>query len=194
MDIWKIRFEEAIWVGLENYRWLLFNENTALWNSVRITVIYVVVCLVIELVFGFVHRPDPQRKEYLARSIYTAILIIPIVVMPSMVGMVFRLYFSYDGLVNYFIETVFGTKLELVWSGARPSCGHACRYLAIYPFLCVNLAGGVAGFTQRSLRSRESRRGYELAVISIRYLAYDGTSRCHGFNAALDGVVTWILM
>lgn len=107
---------EAIWVGLENFRWLLFNENTTFWSSVRITVIYVVICLVIELVFGFIIALILNGKIF-ARSIYTAILIIPIVVMPSMVGMVFRLYFSYDGLVNYFIETLFGVKLN--WYGPK---------------------------------------------------------------------------
>lgn len=106
--------EEAVWVGLENYRWLLFDNNTTLWTSVRITAIYVVVCLAVELVFGFAIALILNGKIF-ARSIYTAILIIPIVVMPSMVGMVFRLYFSYDGLVNYFVESLFGTKLN--WYG-----------------------------------------------------------------------------
>jgi multiple sugar transport system permease protein len=106
--------EEAVWVGLENYRWLLFNPNTTLWASVRITVIYVVICLGIELVLGFMIALILNGKIF-ARSIYTAILIIPIVVMPTMVGMVFRLYFSYDGLVNYFVQTMFGTKLN--WYG-----------------------------------------------------------------------------
>jgi len=106
--------DEAIWIGLENYRWLLFNENTTLWNSVRITVIYVVICLIVELVFGFVIALILNGKIF-GRSIYTAILIIPIVVMPSMVGMVFRLYFSYDGLINYFVEILFDTKLN--WYG-----------------------------------------------------------------------------
>lgn len=106
--------EEAVWVGLENYRWLLFDNNTNLWSSVRISVIYVGVCLLVELVLGFGIALILNGKIF-ARSIYTAILIIPIVVMPSMVGMVFRLYFSYDGLVNYFIETISGTKLN--WYG-----------------------------------------------------------------------------
>ncbi len=106
--------EEAVWVGLENYRWLLFDNNTSLWASVRTTTIYVVVCLIVELVFGFVIALILNGKIF-ARSFYTAILLIPIVVMPSMVGMVFRLYFSFDGLVNYFVETLFSTKLN--WYG-----------------------------------------------------------------------------
>ncbi len=64
--------EEAIWVGLENYRWLLFNENTALWNSVRITVIYVVICLLIELVLGFSIALILNGKVF-GRSIHTVI-------------------------------------------------------------------------------------------------------------------------
>lgn len=106
--------DEAVWVGLANYRWLLLDQNTTLWTSVRITSIYVGVCLLIELVLGFMIALVLNGKIF-ARSIYTAILIIPIVVMPTMVGMVFRLYFSYDGLVNYFVEILFNTKLN--WYG-----------------------------------------------------------------------------
>jgi multiple sugar transport system permease protein len=35
--------------------------------------------------------------------------------MPSMVGMVWRLYFSFDGLVNFFLQTLTGVKLN--WYG-----------------------------------------------------------------------------
>lgn len=104
----------SVWIGLENYRWLLFDPNSTFWASVRITAVYVVVALSVELILGLGIALLLNSKIF-GRSIYTAILIIPIVVMPSMVGMVFRLYFSYDGLINYFIESFFGAKLN--WYG-----------------------------------------------------------------------------
>jgi multiple sugar transport system permease protein len=104
----------SIWVGLDNYRWLLFDQNSSFWASVRITAVYVGIALFVELVLGLGIALLLNSKIF-GRSIYTAFLIIPIVVMPSMVGMVFRLYFSYDGLINYFIETFFGAKFN--WYG-----------------------------------------------------------------------------
>jgi multiple sugar transport system permease protein len=44
------------------------------------------------------------------------ILIIPIVVMPSMVGMIWHLYFNYDGIINFLVETLIGTRYN--WYGA----------------------------------------------------------------------------
>ncbi len=109
-------WEKAIWIGLENYRWLLFNQATPLWNSIRITTIYVVGTILVELVLGLALALLLNGK-IIGRSIYTAVLIIPIVIMPSMVGMFWRLYFSFDGLVNFFVESLFGTKLN--WYGTE---------------------------------------------------------------------------
>lgn len=104
----------ARYIGLENYQWLLANENSTFWAAVRTTGIYVAGTLLPELVIGFTIALLLNRKMQ-GTSIFTAILIIPIVLMPSMVGMIWRLYFSYDGLVNYFLETFFGAKLN--WYG-----------------------------------------------------------------------------
>ena len=108
-------FSEASWVGLENYAWLLFNEHSTFWTSVRVTGFYLAGTLIPELVIGFAIALLLNRKMR-GQSLFTAVLIIPIVLMPSMVGMVWRLYFSYDGLVNFFIETFTGSRHN--WYGA----------------------------------------------------------------------------
>lgn len=102
-------FDQAVWVELENYRWLLFDPHSTFWGAVQVTALYILGTLTPELLIGFCIALLLNR-QIVGRSIYTAILIIPIVLMPSMVGMIWRLYFSYDGLVNFFIETLFGTK------------------------------------------------------------------------------------
>jgi len=106
--------DQATYVGLDNFKWLLFNENSNFWEALRLTAIFVGVCLIVELIFGFCIALL-LNKEVIGKSIFTAIFIIPIVIMPSMIGMVFRLYFSFDGLINYFIETLFNAKLN--WYG-----------------------------------------------------------------------------
>ncbi len=108
-------FRNAEWVGLENYSWLLFNKQSTFWASVRVTSLYLAGTLIPELIIGFAIALLLNRQMR-GRSLFTAVLIIPIVLMPSMVGMIGRLYFSYDGLVNFFIETFTGSRHN--WYGA----------------------------------------------------------------------------
>lgn len=109
-------FSEAGYVGLENYHWLLFNEHSTFWASVRVTGLYLLGTLIPELVIGFAIALLLNRRMR-GNALFTSILIIPIVLMPSMVGMIGRLYFSYDGLVNFFIEILVGKRYN--WYGTK---------------------------------------------------------------------------
>ena len=102
-------FRNAEAVGLENYQWLLTNKHSTFWATVRVTVTYLFGTLIPELLIGFAIALLLNRKMR-GNSLFTAVLIIPIVLMPSMVGLIGRLYFSYDGLVNYFFESLTGIR------------------------------------------------------------------------------------
>jgi len=101
-------------VGLANYIWLLTNSGSIFWISVRTTAIHVLGTTLPELLLGFAIALLLNRQMR-GGSLLTAVLIIPIVLMPSMVGLVARLYFTYDGLVNFFVETFTGSRFN--WSG-----------------------------------------------------------------------------
>ena len=101
-------------VGLDNYIWLLTNPGSIFWISVRTTAIHVLGTTLPELVIGFAIALLLNRQMR-GGSLLTAVLIIPIVLMPSMVGLVARLYFTYDGLVNFFVEIFTGSRFN--WSG-----------------------------------------------------------------------------
>ena len=102
-------FSNAEAVGLENYEWLLTNQHSTFWATLRVTVIYLLGTLIPELLIGFAIALLLNRKMR-GNSFFTAVLVIPIVLMPSMVGLIGRLYFSYDGLVNYFFEILTGIR------------------------------------------------------------------------------------
>lgn len=108
------QWSKALPAGLSNYVWLLTNAGTPLWKSLQVTGIYVLGTVFMELVLGFGLALLLNGKVF-GRSFYTALLTIPIVVMPAMVGMIWRLYFSYDGLVNFLIQIL--THLKLDWYG-----------------------------------------------------------------------------
>ena len=105
--------DSAKFVGFENYINLLFGYDDTFYDSLKITFVYILSSLFAELIIGFsvALLLSKVKKE----AIFVTILIIPIILMPSMVGMIGRLYFSYDGLVNYIIELVSGFKFN--WYG-----------------------------------------------------------------------------
>ena len=102
-------FRQAEGVGLENYRWLLTHEYSTFWATLRVTITYLFGTLIPELLIGFAIALLLNRKMR-GNSLFTAVLVIPIVLMPSMVGLIGRLYFSYDGLINYFFESLTGIR------------------------------------------------------------------------------------
>ncbi|MCY4537871.1 MAG: sugar ABC transporter permease [Chloroflexi bacterium] len=102
-------FRLAEGVGLHNYQWLLTNEHSTFGATVRITIHYLLGTLIPELLIGFAIALLLNRKMR-GNSLFTAVLIIPVVLMPSMVGLIGRLYFSYDGLINFFFESVTGIR------------------------------------------------------------------------------------
>ena len=102
-------FRNAEGVGWANFQWLLTNEYSTFWATVRVTIHYLLGTLIPELLIGFAIAMLLNRKMR-GNSLFTAVLIIPVVLMPSMVGLIGRLYFSYDGLINYFFESVTGIR------------------------------------------------------------------------------------
>ena len=102
-------FRNAEGVGWANFQWLLTNEYSTFWATVRVTIHYLLGTLIPELLIGFAIAMLLNRKMR-GNSLFTAVLIIPVVLMPSMVGLIGRLYFSYDGLINYFFESITGIR------------------------------------------------------------------------------------
>jgi len=113
MSTHSMRFGESLYgtefVGLANYAELLTSDG--FWHSAKLSLVFTIVCLGTELILGMAIALLLNQK-IAGRSLITACLIIPMVLMPSMVGMTWRLYFSFHGIVNWFIEVFGGTPLN----------------------------------------------------------------------------------
>jgi multiple sugar transport system permease protein len=89
-------------VGLENYKELL--SDSAFWHSTRITLLFVGVATTLELAIGLglgllFFRRFPGDK------ILRALLILPMVVAPIVVGLLWRYMLNVEfGVVNYFLD------------------------------------------------------------------------------------------
>jgi len=96
----------AKFVGLANFKWVFFED----WEFVPslITTLEFTVVQVVGGLFAGLGIALLLNRITKGRNLMMALFIIPIALMPSMVGLTWRLFYSYDGIVNFFIEPLFG--------------------------------------------------------------------------------------
>jgi multiple sugar transport system permease protein len=101
-----LRPEQASFAGLENFTTLWGDErfHTALFNSLK----YVGVCVPLSLVIG-VGAALLLDHDLPGMKIFRAMAIMPLMVMPLVVGLNFRMLFDYQsGIVNWLVNRVLG--------------------------------------------------------------------------------------
>ena len=103
---WKLGqpLSEANDIGLLNFERLL-TGSVPLGHSLKLTVIYTVVALLVELFLGLGVALLLDRA-LAGRSVVVTVLLVPMILMPAMVGMIWKLYFSHEGLVNWVLGLV----------------------------------------------------------------------------------------
>ena len=104
------RFEDADFVGLSNYKKIVIDGSLGL--SLKRTILYIGGTTIPELLLGFGIALLIHRKGIIGKNLAVSCFIIPMIMMPSMIGLVWRLYYTYDGLVNYILKLLFGVKLN----------------------------------------------------------------------------------
>lgn len=103
-------WSHAEFIGAENFRWLIY-EDWQLVPSLIITLEFVAFQVVGGLLLGLGIALLLNRITK-GRNLIATLFIIPMALMPSMVGLTWRLFYSYDGIVNYFVESIFGSKVN----------------------------------------------------------------------------------
>jgi ABC-type sugar transport system permease subunit len=89
---------ENINVGLENYGDVLMSPE--LWSAVRVTLIYALVSICCGLTLGTIFALLLDAQFY-ARSFFRSIMIIPMVITPSVIGIFWKLLYEEDsGVFN----------------------------------------------------------------------------------------------
>lgn len=90
-------------VGLRNYHLLIFQDNVFK-IALRNTLLIVIVAIPVEFLLGLLLASLLNRDDIKGRKIFRAILVLPLAVMPIVVGVLwkFMLHPRY-GIVNYFL-------------------------------------------------------------------------------------------
>lgn len=104
-SFYSFRFGEiANFVGLDNFRRLL--SDGLFWDSLGITAVYTVLAVLIELVLGF-SMALLLYKEKRFQGVMRTVLIIPMMLSPVVVGVIWRLMYNTDtGIINYLLTSL----------------------------------------------------------------------------------------
>jgi len=108
--------QAAQFVGLDNYQRLL--SDPAFWNAVRVTVIFTVVAVTMELLLGLalalVVSPLDGR---LARAM-RVVLILPMVIAPLIIGITWRIIYQSTGPISYIASQLGFGDVDILGSGS----------------------------------------------------------------------------
>ncbi|MCR6108146.1 sugar ABC transporter permease [Salipaludibacillus agaradhaerens] len=110
---------DPVWVGLDNYRTILFNEDSTFYhqfyNGMKNTFIFVVISVPIMIVLPLMIAVSMEHKEVKLKNLFQTLLYIPGLISISAAALIWSLIFNKQlGVVS----NVFGS--EPVWAATQP--------------------------------------------------------------------------
>lgn len=101
-------------VGLENYIRLFSGADRDFWHSVFISIGFMVMATLIEMILGFVTGYCLNASEFVLKPLVIGIMIIPLVITPSIAAQMWKLMLNSEyGIINHLLNSFLG--LKVVW-------------------------------------------------------------------------------
>ena len=144
--------ETASWVGFENYQWLFTSQSSTFYHALKITIIYAVSSIILELIFGM-FIALLIRKNIYARPVVITSLLLPTLLMPVMVGMMWRMYLYPSGIVNYILQSLFNITInwyEQTWALPAVILVEVWQFT---PFFIIALYAGLQALPEEILEA-----------------------------------------
>jgi multiple sugar transport system permease protein/sorbitol/mannitol transport system permease protein len=142
---------ESTFVGVDNYAWLLRNGD--FYSAVRVTLIYALVAIAIELPLGLSFALLLNQTFYF-RSVFRAIMIIPMVLTPAVLGIFWKLFYDPGaGLFNYLLSVAGLPRLD--WLGLHYAL-LSCIVMDVWqmsPFFMLILLAGLQSLDQEQIEA-----------------------------------------
>ncbi len=145
-------FETAEWDGLENYLWLLTSQSSTLFHSLRLTLLYAGVSVAAELVLGLVIAVLLNRTHVFGRRIVLTGFMIPTLLMPVMVGMMWRMYMYPNGMLSYFLGLV-GIRVDWYTAEWAMPAVILIEIWQFTPFFIISLFAGLRAISAEILEA-----------------------------------------
>ncbi len=113
---YELGYPDFKFVGLDNFVRLFSGQDAEFWYSVRISVGFMLIVTVVELLLGFWLAVLLDR-EFKLKPLAFACLIVPIAMTPSITGQIWKLMLNAEnGVVNYLLHFVGG---KVIWLSAE---------------------------------------------------------------------------
>lgn len=107
-------FSRAKFVGIKNFTRLFSGADPDFWHSVFISILFMVLATVIEMLLGFAFASVLNASEFKLKGLVIGILIIPLAMTPTIAAQMWKLMFNAEyGVLNYILAALFNTKV--VW-------------------------------------------------------------------------------
>lgn len=137
-------------VGLENYKELF--ANSAFWNAVSNTIVFVVVSVVAHLAIGmlFAILLNSKYFKYRTRAIARVIYILPWVFTASVVAILWKLMLQPSGIVDYLLQFLPNISRNTEWISNREIALGVICFVNIwcgYPFYMISILAGLQGIS-----------------------------------------------
>lgn len=137
-------------VGLANYKELF--ANSAFWNAVSNTIVFVVISVVAHLAIGmlFAILLNSKYFKYRTRAIARVIYILPWVFTASVVAILWKLMLQPSGIVDYLLQFLPNISRNTEWISNREIALGVICFVNIwcgYPFYMISILAGLQGIS-----------------------------------------------
>lgn len=138
-------------VGLENYVTLF--SDSAYWDSVSNTIIFVVVSVVAHLILGilFAHLLNSKYLKVRTKTIARVIYILPWIFTASVVAILWKLMLQPSGVINYILSLFTDVTRNTEWLSSRKMALATVCFINIwcgYPFYMISILAGLQGISE----------------------------------------------
>ncbi len=134
----NIRLDSDIYTyGISAYKYVL--SNSIFWSMLKITLIFVFVSIILQLIFGLFIATlidEGERRKLKGTLIVRLVVLMAWVIPGVIIGIIWNLFLSEAnyGILNYVIQLVFNTKIRFLSS----------QDLALYSVVLANVWRGTA--------------------------------------------------
>ena len=129
-------------IWFENYIWLF--TSAEFWNSVKVSFVYTVSAVGIELILGLIIAMLLNQETFLAK-IFRPLLLLPLMIAPIIGTLMWKLMMSPEfGVLNYFLSFI-GMR-DFQWASAANSAMFSVVMIDVWmftPFIALLLLAGL---------------------------------------------------
>lgn len=140
-------WEQKQFVGIKNFAWLFSGQDTDFWPAIRISLVFMISAVVLQFMLGL-GIALLFNREIKGKKLWMSLLMIPLTITPSVIGLMWKLMYNTEyGVLNFILKS-FGLKIDWL------SAGNALKSVVLIdiwqwtPFVALILYAGLQALPQ----------------------------------------------